>query len=180
MTSSLSPNEEYQRRLDAGLMRPNPTQDAAVDALSDLYEQLVSSDSQEAGGFFGFFRSSKKTAFKGIYLHGPVGRGKTTIMDLFFETLPFAEKRRTHFHEFMLDIHSKIHDLQSQNSTDPIQRIALEIAKNIRVLCFDEFVVNNIADAMILGRLYKALSDQGVTIIATSNFELEDLYKNGL
>ncbi|MGB0843652.1 MAG: cell division protein ZapE [Alphaproteobacteria bacterium] len=175
-----TPIQEYHRRLDAGEMRANPTQDAAVEVLGDLFSALENRVEAPKRGFWSFGRQ-KQPAVNGVYLHGPVGRGKTTIMDLFYDVLPGSRKRRTHFHEFMLEIHAKIHALQlAKKKSDPIKDIANTIARDVDILCFDEFVVNNIADAMILGRLYEALLVEGVVVVATSNFQPKNLYKNGL
>ena len=115
---------------------------------------------------------------KGLYLWGTVGRGKTWLMDLFFHSLPFEAKRRRHFHRFMYDVHAQLKKLGSRES--PLELVADEIARDTRVLCFDEFFVSDIADAMMLGGLMKALFARGVTLVATSNVAPKDLYKDGL
>lgn len=123
-------------------------------------------------------RSWFRKAPLGIYLWGPVGCGKTFLMDRFFHALPFAEKERLHFHRFMLFVHQSLKAYQGQ--ANPIKKIAQNFAKHARILCFDEFYVSDIADAMILANLLKALFSQGVTLVATSNLSPHALYANGL
>ncbi|CAN5237690.1 cell division protein ZapE [soil metagenome] len=115
---------------------------------------------------------------RGLYLWGGVGRGKTWLMDMFFESLPFADKRRRHFHRFMQAVHHELHRLDDR--TDPLEAVAAHIAATSRILCFDELFVSDIADAMILGNLFDALFRRGVTLVATSNVPPEDLYEDGL
>jgi cell division protein ZapE len=124
---------------------------------------------------------SRKKPILGLYIYGEVGRGKTFLMDLFYENLRLKAKKRAHFHEFMADIHAQIFSFrQSEREGDPIAYVALEIMKTTKVLCFDEFSVTDIADAMILGRLFQKFFDHGMVIIATSNRRPDMLYYNGL
>src|SRR5437762_11473754 len=123
----------------------------------------------------------------GLYIWGPVGRGKSMLMDLFFADAPVARKRRVHFHEFMLEVQGRLHrrreDLAARGAppeADTIVPIAREIAAETRLLCFDEFQITNIADAMILARLFETLFDEGITVVATSNRKPDDLYQGGL
>ncbi len=106
---------------------------------------------------------------RGVYIHGAVGRGKTMLMDLFFETVPFHSKRRLHFHAFMAEAHERIQRGRATSEGDPIPLVAAEMAAEATLLCFDEMTVTDIADAMILGRMFKGLFERGVVVVATSN-----------
>lgn len=117
---------------------------------------------------------------RGLYLWGGVGRGKSMLMDLFYDSLQIKRKRRAHFHEFMLDVHERLREARKSESGDPIPPVVLSLADEARVLCFDEMVVNNMADAAIMSRLFTGLMDQRVTIVTTSNRVPDDLYKDGL
>jgi cell division protein ZapE len=169
-----APRERY--RLD--LQRPDFASDSAqaraVEALQGVYEELISKPPQRR---FGRSRLIWPPV-RGLYLWGGVGRGKTYLMDTFCDALPFTRKRRTHFHRFMLEVHER--RKHYPNERDPLLRVADEIAETTRVLCFDEFFVADIADAMILGRLFEALFIKGLTLVATSNVAPDDLYKDGL
>ncbi|HEU5274989.1 MAG TPA: cell division protein ZapE [Xanthobacteraceae bacterium] len=187
MPSSVSAH--YAALVAAGEIERDAAQAALVARLDRLNERLaahrLARKSSSLGWLFGR-GDAQRDPIKGLYIHGEVGRGKTMLMDLAFEACPVQRKRRAHFHEFMADVHERVHayrqKLKSGETTngDPIARTAADIAEESWVLCFDEFHVTDIADAMILGRLFTALFERGVVVIATSNVAPEDLYKDGL
>ncbi|MGQ0587784.1 MAG: cell division protein ZapE, partial [Gammaproteobacteria bacterium] len=147
-------------------------QQRAQEALRKIHEALLASPPKRRLG------APRWPAVPGLYLWGSVGRGKTWLVDAFHESLPFPARRRTHFHRFMLEVHERRKDHADEQ--DPIGKVAADIAAEARVLCFDEFFVSDIADAMILGRLTEALFERGVTLVATSNVPPQELYKDGL
>ncbi len=167
----------YDELVAAGELRPDPQQRDAARKLAALREQLVVESRK--GPFSRLLGKSKPP--RGVYLWGGVGRGKSMLMDLFHEALAIEGKRRVHFHAFMLEVHVRLHKERQNESGDPIAPVAAKIAKGLRCLAFDEMVVNNSADAMIMSRLFRALIvDHGITVVTTSNRPPQDLYKDGL
>jgi cell division protein ZapE len=164
----------YRETIAKGELRADKAQEQALEKLNHLARAL----SRKRG--FSLFRKAEAPA-KGLYIWGDVGRGKTLLMDLFFEDVAIAKKRRAHFNRFMLDVHARIHaERQRAGSGDPIPVVAHALAEEARLLCFDEFQVTDVADAMILGRLFDRLFQEDVTIVATSNTPPDRLYEGGL
>jgi cell division protein ZapE len=146
-----------------------------MQALDRLWHELVESPT---GGFWKKLTGKKTAATLGLYLWGGVGRGKTWMMDLFFDSLPFEEKQRIHFHRFMARVHAALKE--NKDEVDPLKEIARQWAEKCRLLCFDEFFVSDIADAMLLAGLLESLFEHGVILVATSNVQPDDLYRDGL
>ncbi len=166
----------YHKLLSDQVIRPDPEQLAAAQRLNALCHALK----QQQGGVFSFLRA-KQAAPRGLYIWGDVGRGKSMLMDLFFAASPVQKKTRLHFNDFMMRAHARIHaQRQSGNSADPIPPVAKQLAAETSLLCFDEFQVSDVADAMILGRLFEQLFALNVVIVATSNTPPSELYLGGL
>jgi cell division protein ZapE len=174
-----SPLALYRRRIERRELAADAAQARAVEALERLYRDL-----QRATSRRGWRAKLAKVAGKrvepvrGLYLWGSVGRGKTFLMDMFFNALPFPDKRRQHFHRFMATVHERLK--AHRNVEDPLEVVAEEIANDTRIICFDELAVTDIADAMLLGGLFAGLFARGVTLAATSNIAPDQLYSGGL
>ncbi len=206
-TTTASPLELYEQALTSGALRPQPAQRRAVEALDTLYQELIlppatlrrrraraaaQAKGQRTGilGFLGRLFGGGARADAGeeqptrrsLYLFGPVGRGKTTAMDFFADALGPQKAQRRHFHEFMSELHADIHARRQKGDArgDTAARFARAQARKAKVLCFDEFFVNNIADATLLGRVLSVLLEEGVTVVTTSNEAPGDLYTGGL
>lgn len=171
----MTPFDYYQKKCQEELIVEDPRQLAVLPIFQNIYENLLA-EQKSRDGLLALFRKPKLV--KGLYLWGGVGIGKTFLMDCFFHTLPLPNKMRMHFHQFMQRIHTEL--TKHQGEKDPLQVIAKQLAQEVIVLCFDEFYVSDIADAMLLGRLLKALFANGVCFIATSNTPPQNLYKHGL
>ncbi|HEX7874444.1 MAG TPA: cell division protein ZapE [Sphingobium sp.] len=169
----------YEALVAGGEIRPDPDQRAAAVRLDAIARTLEARGTGE-GGFLSRIFGKKTEPVRGLYMWGGVGRGKSMLMDLFYDTLNLSSKRRSHFHEFMLDVHDRLRVARQSEKGDPIPPVVESIAAQARVLCFDEMVVNNMADAAILSRLFAGLLEAGVTVITTSNRVPDDLYKDGL
>lgn len=179
----MTPLQRYQNDIQQHGFRADPAQQQAVEYLERLYHDLLLSQSSENGSFISKFsrllgRKQINMPTRGVYFWGGVGRGKTYLMDVFFDALPIEQKMRTHFHRFMRRVHQELTLLK--DTPNPLIIVAKKIADEARVICFDEFFVSDITDAMILGGLLEHLFDQGMVLVATSNIEPHNLYPNGL
>ena len=171
----LSPAERYAQALASGQFLPDDAQAQAVHELDRVWQELLQryKSSKKA-----FRRFRRQTIPKGVYMWGGVGRGKTWLMDQFYESVPFRRKIRMHFHHFMQHVHRELNKLSGQRN--PLDLVADQIYKDAVVICFDEFFVSNVTDAMILSELFQKLFTRGITLVATSNIAPDGLYKNGI
>ena len=168
----------YDALVAGGELRPDAEQRAAAERLNALQAELEAVSPR--GSLLWRLTGRKPESPRGVYLWGAVGRGKSMLMDLFYDQLHIQRKRRVQFHAFMLEVHARMREVRKSESGDPIPQVAAALVEDVRCLAFDEMVVNNSADAMILSRLFTALIGHGVTVVATSNRPPSDLYKNGL
>ena len=184
---SLSPSSRYQQALNEGSHQPDDVQREAVNRLDTIYQELTAkpAEGEQSGGLkaalgrlLGKKEPQTHAPVRGLYMWGGVGRGKTWLMDLFYLSLPGTRKQRLHFHRFMLRVHEELTTLQGHS--DPLEIVADRFKAETDVLCFDEFFVSDITDAMLLGGLMKALFARGITLVATSNIPPDELYRNGL
>jgi len=181
------PLARYEAMVAQGRIEADPAQAALVQRLDRLARALDGYRPGRRPSALGRLIGAKPPEPpRGLYIHGPVGRGKTLLMDLFFDAAPVERKRRVHFHDFMADVHMRVHRWRQQRrigeapGDEPIAPVAAVLAADAWLLCFDEFAVRDIADAMILGRLFTALFAAGVVVVATSNVEPNQLYRDGL
>lgn len=176
-----TPWEKYQQDLTSSEFHPDAAQENAVKELQRLFDELTHPKRKltwrvKLAGAFG--KGMHKPSIQGLYFWGGVGRGKTYLVDTFYECLPFKRKMRIHFHRFMHRVHQEMKELGGES--DPLKIVAAKFAKETKVICFDEFFVSDITDAMILGTLMQELFSRGICLVATSNIVPDDLYKNGL
>lgn len=174
-TVALSPAERYAQALSSGQFMSDDAQAQAVNELERVWQELISRYKASKKAFRRFRR---QTTPQGVYMWGGVGRGKTWLMDQFFDSIPFRRKTRMHFHHFMQYVHKELNKLSGQRN--PLDTVADQIYKDAVIICFDEFFVSNVTDAMILSDLFQKLFQRGITLVATSNIAPDGLYKNGI
>ncbi len=180
MTTTISVADHYRTIVQQGDIEHDPVQLQMAVQLDRVAQDLKASK-PTSNGFFSFLsRQPEPEQTRGLYIYGGVGRGKTMLMDLFFELVAFEPKRRLHFHQFMAETHELIGEARHSVEGDPIPTVAKTIAKDAQLLCFDELHVTDIADAMVLSRLFKGLFESGVVVVATSNAAPTELYRHGL
>jgi len=171
---------QYNTLISQGLIQYEPAQITTLHHLQTLLDNLlITANYHQKSPLHKFFRP-KPAKFQSLYIFGDVGRGKSMLMDLFYEACPIRQKRRVHFHAFMLEVHAFVHQWRRQNNTDAIAALAKHIRESELLLCFDEFHVTDIADAMILVRLFRRLFELGIVVVITSNCHPNELYHDGL
>lgn len=169
----MGPEHAYQQEIDDGTLLPDSRQANVVQSFQRLYDDLIAPPKKK------WWSRSKPAAAQGLYIYGSVGRGKTHLMDLFYDSLPESvPKRRQHYHDFMQWVHSRLREVDGVSN--PIDHIGQQLAKDIKLLCLDEFLVNDIANAMLLAGLLKTMHQNRITLVTTSNVKPDDLYKGGL
>lgn len=182
-------SDVYRQRVDAGQLVPDPAQVAVLPHMDRILDQMTQAGDQPAArprsvwrAFLGVGNAAPDAVdpVKGLYLWGGVGRGKSMLMDMMAEAAPAGTSRRVHFHAFMQEIQAGLNEARKRGDQDTVRPVAMEVARQVRLLCFDEMQITDIADAMIVGRLFQVLFDQGVIVVTTSNRIPEDLYKHGL
>ncbi len=179
MTETL--HDIYNQRIAAGEIHEDQAQIALLGLFENLREALQDAPKESTGrSLFRRKKAAPPPAQKGIYVWGGVGRGKSMIMDLFFDHVDIAGKRRVHFHAFMQEVHAALHKVRKSGADDPLKTVAEDMTRDLRLLCFDEMQITDITDAMLVGRLFDLLFASGVTIVTTSNRVPDDLYKDGL
>lgn len=171
--------ETYHALADQGQLRRDPAQELALPLLDDIRAHLEAAPAPRRGLLGGLFHRSAEVP-QGLYLWGGVGRGKSMLMDLFVENLAIEGKRRVHFHAFMQEVHERLHEARAQGAQDAILPVAKGLAQGLRLLALDEMQITDIADAMVVGRLFAQLFEEGVVVVTTSNRPPEGLYENGL
>ncbi len=168
-------------RIAQGVLHPDPAQEAAAEKLERIRTALLQQPAPRRGGLKGFFgKAPEPERIDGLYMWGGVGRGKSMLMDLFFGAAPIERKRRVHFHAFMQEVHAALHEARKTGVDDAILPVAEDIIAHVDLLCFDEMQITDVADAMIVGRLFDKMFAAGVTVVTTSNRPPRDLYKDGL
>ena len=167
----------YNQLIQSGKIKADAAQAALAHKLQTLEDELISYSKK---GFLGKLLAGKNAAPRGIFIYGKVGRGKSMLMDGFFNELAINGKLRRHFHEFMDDVHGRIHKFRQQHAADPVKSAGREIAAGVKILCLDEYEINDVTDAMILSKLFGKMIEDGVVLVFTSNKKPEDHYKDGL